>query len=80
MPEFRKINDPKALDTKKKKDENVLYFQIWVKVTARSRPKLRVTFPHDERYDYEFVVDVARSLQKEYHWAAITVVKVVKDG
>jgi hypothetical protein len=58
-------------------DENIKSYQVWVKVTMKSRPKLHVTFPHDERYSYEFVVDVARSLQKEYHWAAVSVVKVI---
>jgi hypothetical protein len=79
MPEFRRINDPTAIDTKKKKDENVLYFQIWFKVTTRSRPKLKVTFPHNRRYSYEFVLDVAHSLKEEFHWAAVSVVKVVGD-
>lgn len=77
MPEFRKINDPDAL-TEKKKKPVITSFQVWVKVTMRSRPKLRITFPHDERYDYETVLEIARELQKEYHWAAVSVVKVAK--
>jgi hypothetical protein len=46
-------------------------YEIWYKVTQRSRPKLAVVM-----LDHEAAKEHAQELKKEFHWAAVNVVKV----
>jgi|WetSurSiteA1Bulk_404760.scaffolds.fasta_scaffold68958_2 hypothetical protein len=56
-------------------DENSISYQIWIKVTMRSKPKFKISLPAD-KYDYETVRKIAYELKEEFHFAAVSVIKV----